>query len=279
MTRAVKVVTFIYIVFIITLVLSGTLGGIVGEMVYYSAFMIPIAIGFYSSKSLKYEREEIAGVAEAPDTLLDVKRFDFKRLIPLIAPTVTVVFLISLITSLVFALFGVSTPAVEQRNVFLMILLHALVPAVLEELLFRYIPMKLLLPYSKRWCILYSAICFALIHCSFLQIPYAFAAGVIFMAIDVAMGSVWPSLILHLVNNTASIIWIKYCSGMTASVIFISVMLILSIVSFLFVYKKRDAYKKMFIGVFDKGDGFAVTYAPVALILITCYLASLNLFS
>lgn len=279
MTRAVKVVTFIYIVFIITLVLSGTLGGIVGEIVYYSAFMIPIAIGFYSSKSLKYEREEIAGVAEAPDTLLDVKRFDFKRLIPLIAPTVTVVFLISLITSLVFALFGVSTPAVEQRNVFLMILLHALVPAVLEELLFRYIPMKLLLPYSKRWCILYSAICFALIHCSFLQIPYAFAAGVIFMAIDVAMGSVWPSLILHFVNNTASVTWIKYCSGMTASAIFISVMLILSIVSLIFIYKKRGTYKEMFLGVFDKGDGFAVTYAPVALILITCYLASLNLFS
>ena len=279
MTKAVKVVTFIYIVFSIMLVLSGTLGGIVGEIVYYSAFMIPIAIGFYSSKSLKYEREEIAGVAEAPDTLLEVKLFDFKRLIPLIAPTVSVVFLISLITSLVLALFGVSTPAVEDRNVFLMILLHALVPAVFEELLFRYIPMKLLLPYSKRWCILYSAICFALIHFSFLKMPYAFVAGVIFMAIDVAMGSVWPSLILHFVNNTASVIWVKYCSGMTASVIFILIMLMLSTVSLVFVYKKRGAYKDMLRGVFDKGEGFAVTYAPVALILISCYLASLNLFS
>ena len=279
MTQAVKVVTFIYIIFVIMLVLSGTLGGVVGEAVYYLAFMIPITIGFYSSKGLRYEREEMAGVAEAPDTLLEVKRFDFKRLIPLVSPTVAVVFLISLITSLLLSLLGVSTPTVEDRNIFLMILLHALVPAVFEELLFRYIPMKLLLPYSKRWCILYSAMCFALIHCSFLQMPYAFAAGVIFMIIDVAMGSVWPSLILHFINNVASIIWIKYCSRMTASVIFISFMLILSIVSLVFVYKKRGVYKNMLRGVFDKGDAFAVTYAPVALILITCYLASVNLFS
>ena len=278
MTEAVKILTFIYIIFVIMLVLSGTLGSIVGEIVYYLAFAVPFAIGFYSSRNLKYNREEVAGVAEAPDTLLTINRSDIKKLMPLIAPTVMTVFLVSLVTTLILSLLGVTSPTVENKNLILMLIQHALVPAVFEEALFRYIPMKLLMPYSKRWCIVYSAMCFALIHCSFSQIPYAFVAGIIFMTVDLCIGSVWPSVILHFINNAASVIWIKYCAGTVESLIFISVMVILTIPSLVFVYKKRDVYRDMIKDAVAKGDTCSVTYAPIALIIITCYIAAMNLF-
>lgn len=279
MTEAVKIVTFINILFIILLMVSGTVGGIVGEIVYYLAFFAPIAVGFYSAKGLKYKREEIAGVAEQRERFLDFRRDDIKTLLPLIAPTVMTVFTVSLITSLFLSLFGVKSPPVEEKGLVTMLLVNALVPAVLEEALFRYIPMKLLLPYSKRLCVIYSALYFALIHCSFSKMPYAFIAGTAFMIINISIGSVWPSLVLHFLNNVASVIWIKYCSGLFASVMFISILAALTIVSAVFIYKNHRAYRDLFCGALDKGEAVRNTYAPLALILITCYIASVNIFT
>ena len=277
MTEAIKVVTFINIVFIIMLVISGTIRGFVGEAVYYLAFLLPVLIGFYSSKDLKYKREEIAGIAEAEDRLLNFDGKSALRLLPLIAPLVTVIFAISVLTSLLLSLFGVAGSAIEDESLISMLVAHAVVPALFEELLFRYIPLKLLLPYSRRWCVFYPSLCFALIHCSFLQMPYAFVAGVAFMMLDVAFGSVWPSVILHFVNNSASVIATKYCTGPIAMLVFVLVLLAFSIVSLVFVVLKRDNYKKLLKGTLAKGDTTAVTYAPLALVAICCYAAFLNL--
>ncbi len=278
MTEAVKIITFIDIIFVILLMLSGTVGGIVGEVVYYLAFILPIAAGFYSSKGLQLKREEIAGVAEPDEKLLGFRREDAVRFIPLIAPTVMIVFLVSLLTSLLLSLVGISSPQVEEKGLATMLLIHAAVPALFEEALFRYIPMKLLLPYSRRSCVIYSALCFALIHCSFSQMPYAFVAGVLFMLADIAFGSVWPSVILHFANNAASVIMIKYCSGVGETLIFVSALAALTVVSLFFVYRKRSLYREILAGTLDKGEGFALTYAPMALIVITGYAAVANLF-
>ncbi len=277
MTEAIKVVTFINIIFIILLVISGMFPGTVGEILYYLAFIAPIAIGFYFSRGLQYKREEQKGLAEPAETILGFSLERLGKLIPLVFPAVMIVFLSSLVTSLLLSLVGVSAPPVEEKGIVMMLVIHALFPAILEEALFRYIPMKLLLPYSKRWCVIYSALCFALIHCSFYQMPYAFVAGIIFMTVDVALDSVWPSVILHFVNNAASVIWLKYCSGITGSVIFIFSLALLSLISIFFIYRRRESYRALFHGSFDKGESFAVTYAPLALAAITFYLAFLNL--
>ena len=277
MTEAIKALTFINIIFIILLALSGMISGIGGEIIYYLAFILPIGMGFYTSKGLQYKREEAKGLAEPNETLLNLNLGGLRNLLSLIFPAVMIVFLSSLVTSLLLSLIGVSAPPVEENGIATMLIIHALIPAFLEEALFRYIPMKLLLPYSRRWCVIYSALCFALIHCSFYQMPYAFVAGIIFMSVDVAFGSVWPSVILHFINNAASVVWIKYCSGMTGSVVFISLLAFLSLISTVFIYKKRGEYRALFRGTFDKGDSSEITYAPFLLALITCYLALVNL--
>ena len=277
MTEAIKMLTLINIIFIILLAVSGMVPGIGGEIIYYLAFVVPIGIGFYTSRGLQYKREEVKGLAEPDETLLSLDLQRSKRLLPLIFPAVMTVFLSSLVTSLLLSLVGVSAPPVEEKGIVTMLIIHALIPAFLEEALFRYIPMKLLLPYSRRWCVIYSALCFALIHCSFYQMPYAFVAGLIFMTADVAFESVWPSVILHFINNSASVVWIKYCSSMTEFVIFISSLAVLSLVSAIFIFRKRDEYRATFRGSFDKGESSEITYAPFLLAVITCYLAFSNL--
>ncbi len=273
MSESVKAVALIDIAFIVMLLLSGSLTGFLGEAVYYLAFIIPIAIGFKWSARLKYDREERRGLAEPGDGLLTFDKKRLLKLLPLIAPSVTAVFLVSLLFSYIYSLVGVTAPPVEDTGIVNMLLVHAFVPAILEESLFRYIPMKLILPYSKKWCVLYSSLFFALIHCSLVQLPYAFVAGIIFMLIDVALGSVWPSVILHFVNNTASIVCMKYCSDTPRVLIFVSVLTLLSLLSLFFLWKKRGEYKRVFRGALDSGESGSVGSAPIMLAMLCLFLA------
>ena len=279
MTESIKLVTFIDIIFIVMLMISGSLDGAWSEISYYLAFILPMMIGYYASRQFKHKREEIVGVAEPEDKLLAFNKKNIVTLAPLAFPAIALIFTVSLLTSILLSAFGISSPPVENTGIVRMLLVHALVPALFEEALFRYIPMKLLLPYSSRMCVLYSALCFALIHCSFSQMPYAFVAGVLFMMIDVAIGSVWPSVILHFINNAASVIWIMYCTALLESLIFVGVLFALAIIGAVVIYRKRNEYKTLLAGAFIKGEVGENSYAPFMLAVICCYIAFTNLFT
>jgi membrane protease YdiL (CAAX protease family) len=107
--------------------------------------------------------------------------------------------------------------------------------------------------------------------------PYAFVAGVLFMVIDVALGSIWPSVILHFLNNAISIVSMKYCSDLPRVIIFISLMLLISLASLIVLYRRRTEYKELFVGALDKGEGLSTTYAPFALAIICCLVAAASI--
>lgn len=273
MDEAGKLINLLYVIFILLLALSGSFGGLMGELIYYLAFFIPILIGFYYSKELQRKREEVKGVAEPPDRLLSFDKVRAVKLAPLVAPSILVIFFTSLTTSVILSFFGITASPVEDVGIIRMLLIHALIPAVPEELLFRYVPLKLIAPYSRKWCIIYSAICFSLIHCSFVQMPYAFVAGFIFILIDVMLGSVWPSIILHFLNNAVSVMWMKYASGIGASVIFTVALVLLAIVSLIFALKRREEYKTDLIGAFETAERNITLNIPIILTVICFYLA------
>jgi membrane protease YdiL (CAAX protease family) len=273
MDEAGKLINLLYVIFILLLALSGSFGGLMGELIYYLAFFIPILIGFYYSKELQRKREEVKGVAEPPDRLLSFDKVRAVKLAPLVAPSILVIFFTSLTTSVILSFFGITASPVEDVGIIRMLLIHALIPAVLEELLFRYVPLKLIAPYSRKWCIIYSAICFSLIHCSFVQMPYAFVAGFIFILIDVMLGSVWPSIIMHFLNNAVSVMWMKYASGIGASVIFTVALVLLAIVSLIFALKRREEYKTDLIGAFETAERNITLNIPIILTVICFYLA------
>ena len=277
MTQVVKLVTFLNIVFVMLLAVSSTLDGVFADCVYYLAFFIPFAIGFYASLKLQHDREEVKGLAEPDDRYFNFDKCSALKLLPLIFPTVALVLLTSLFSSMAFSFFGIRSQQTADDGIIKLLIIHALMPAILEELLFRYIPIKLLLPYSKRWCILYSALCFSLIHCDFVQMPYAFVAGAVFMTVDIAFESVWPSIILHLVNNAMSVVWMKYCSDVASTLVFASLLLVLTAVSLVILILNRDEYKSRFDSATDKGESFNVTYAPILLVVICSYVAWANL--
>lgn len=68
---------------------------------------------------------------------------------------------------------------------------------LLEELVFRGLLLRRLLPFGERFAVVTSALMFALFHGNFSQLFYAFSVGVIFGAVAVRSGNIRYSVLLH----------------------------------------------------------------------------------
>ena len=80
----------------------------------------------------------------------------------------------------------------------------AVLPAILEELLFRGCIMGALRPYGDRFAILVSAVLFGIGHGGLTQSTFAFVAGLTLGWITVASGSIKLAMLIHFGNNAFS---------------------------------------------------------------------------
>ena len=171
---------------------------ILSRALYYLGFAIPLVLFIILARRYALESGLPRIIPDREGALLTL---------PLIAPALLGVMALSFLTNLLLSLIGKSTVTELSGDLFLLILLHALLPAVLEELIFRYVPLTLVAPYSKKSALVLSALFFALAHVNLFKLPYALFAGVVYMWADVMTGSVLPSMALHFVNNVVAILW------------------------------------------------------------------------
>ncbi len=278
MKDSIKYLTLVNIAFVAILLLSGQFTGFIGQLIRYFAFLMPVLIAVMLSQGLKEKRDiEIGYVTKEPN-LFSLKGIRADLFIPLIFPSVLIIFSTALLTSVLLTSLGFSSPASEKLPIASMILLHALVPAVLEELLFRFVPMKLLAPYSPRVCIFLSAIFFAVIHTSLFSIPYAFIGGVLFMTVALMSGSIIPSFVMHFVNNVLSVIWAEYYGNTVFCIVFISALVILSLVSTVFIILNRKKYAEAISPLFKINPADEMSCTPLFLIVPMLLLAVFSLF-
>lgn len=94
---------------------------------------------------------------------------------------------------------GVESLAVDPDN-FSMFLYASLLAPVTEEILFRGLIQRSLMPYGKRFAIFCSAFTFGLFHGNLIQTPYAFVVGLVlgYVAAEYSIG--W-AMLLHMINN------------------------------------------------------------------------------
>ncbi len=206
-------------VFLFSLASAGALTPVIGKIFYYLSFIVPIPFMFLL-------KSEMGLTLEMPTVKPGKKIFALTAWFAV--PTVSLVFLVAFLSSLLTTLMGAKQNLVDlPDNVFLAIFLHALLPAVLEEGLFRFIPISLLGRYSKKYTVFISAALFALMHFDLTALPYAFVAGLVFAYIDIVSGSIIPSLILHFLNNMLSVFYTR--SG--GSALFFGIIIALGVVS------------------------------------------------
>jgi membrane protease YdiL (CAAX protease family) len=267
MQKKIDNLSLIYFLFLIILFLSGAFSGVLSTIVYFLAFIVPLVIGLYLAKDEENETKKY----------LTLDYEGVRRTLPIIAPAVSVVIILSALTSFVIYLVFGKTNNVDVGDAFIpAIIRHALIPAVLEELLFRYLPMRLLLPHSRRSAVLISAFFFALIHHDLFVIPYAFVAGVIFMVVDIAVDSVIPSMIIHFINNLLSVSLLVFKNNPNfAPFVYIALGLI-TILSLIDIIGGKY-YQKRVVYAFNIGERVKVTPPMLAFAAITLAIAVLSL--
>lgn len=231
MKKRIAELVLLDLLFLLLLIISGTVAGATRWVLYFLAYILPIAAGL-----LLIRRRGLS--AEPPRLAFRTDRAVFSA--ALFAPTMLAVIAISAFTALVLSFFGKTNETDVSGSLVYELFRHALLPAVLEEILFRYIPIKLLSPHSRRGAVGVSTLLFALIHLNLFQIPYALLAGVALAFLTVASGSILPGVLLHFLNNAVSVIWMKFPD--TAPYVIFALLLLLSVPSAIYIIRKRRDY-------------------------------------
>ncbi|MBV1756277.1 MAG: CPBP family intramembrane metalloprotease [Dethiosulfatibacter sp.] len=95
--------------------------------------------------------------------------------------------------------------ALSPLRLFLII---ALTPGVCEEILFRGFALR---PLEKKlgpkWAVLITSLAFAIVHLDFIRLIPTFILGVAFGFVAVKTRSIFPSIILHTLNNSVAILF------------------------------------------------------------------------
>lgn len=144
---------------------------------------------------------------------------------------------------------GMEDMAVTSVSDFLfMTLFVAIIPAILEEVTIRGILLQPLRRFGDGFAIVVSAVVFSLLHGNMVQIPYTVLAGIYFGYVTVATGSLWPSIILHFINNFYSVLVTTFDSNFsltTANIFTLGLLVIMGVIGFFAANKYRSMNYKV----------------------------------
>ncbi|MGN0536521.1 MAG: lysostaphin resistance A-like protein [Acutalibacteraceae bacterium] len=129
----------------------------------------------------------------------------------------------------------------------LLFLMFAVVPALVEEFVYRGAILHALKDYGTGMAIIISAVLFGLGHFSLSTTPFAFLSGLVFGFITIKSQSLVPAVLIHITNNTYAIIYNVFCTKSTAEIIFMVntvipyLFILLGLIAFtIFVCKDRN---------------------------------------
>lgn len=111
-----------------------------------------------------------------------------------------------------FSMFGIPEPEMPDTlqptliSLLLNIVSTAILPALIEEMVFRGYILGALRPHGDGLAVVLSALLFGMFHGNVLQIPFAFILGLAMGYLVVQTGSIWPAVLLHFSNNLMSVL-------------------------------------------------------------------------
>jgi len=156
--------------------------------------------------------------------------------------------LLMIIAETILNLFGLSAmagmAAVSMDNSdFGMFLYGGILAPITEELLFRGLIQRSLLPYGKRFAILCAAFTFGIFHGNLFQAPYAFLVGLVLGYVACEYSIAW-AMVLHMLNNLVlGDMIVRLTSGlpeMVTGLIIWAILLPSAIVAFVVLIVRRD---------------------------------------
>lgn len=140
------------------------------------------------------------------------QRYTTRKPILFVVGTVGVGYLVTMFMNICFSDFvekfsnGSEIIAETPIEVFLTIFLYAFLPAICEELMFRGLILRKLLPFGKHGAIFISALLFGLVHIDPPRIIFATVFGLLVGYCYEYTGSLVMPMIIHFINNAISVV-------------------------------------------------------------------------
>lgn len=189
------------------------------------------------------------------------------------------------VTEMIMNLFGFSmlegmeALAVDFDN-FSMFLYAGVLAPVTEELLFRGLVQRTLMPFGKRFAIFCSAFTFGLYHGNLIQTPFAFLVGLILGYVAAEYNIFW-AMLLHMINNlvVADMLYrmLSFLPEMTSGVVIWLILLAFAVAGLVILIVKRDKTRewrtsepiyRTYLGCFFSSAGMIVFNVVIGLMMI-----------
>lgn len=195
--------------------------------------------------------------------------FAITRSFPLyLFATIAIVFAAGELNALLtdFFVSAPTTPSAEaviltqNFEIILMVITTAVVPAFVEEYLFRGVVLGAMRPFGRTPAIVVSALCFALMHGNAAQFLYTFVAGLVLGFVYCELKSIWAPVIIHFCNNFISITQTVFIermeqgTGIAAVYLLRLIIVLLGVASVLYlILHSKDRKRELFEnGCFEK---------------------------
>lgn len=165
------------------------------------------------------------------------------------------------------------------EGIFIAVLSTAVLPAIIEEVVIRGIVMQPLRRFGDKFAIVASALIFSLMHGNMVQIPYTVVAGIFMGYLVVATGSLWPSIILHFINNFYSVVIMAVdnnlgeTAGTIAAIICLTLFVVMGIIggALYFTMRYRNPLKKG-VDTLKTGEKFSALFLNAPMIIAIIFL-------
>ena len=164
----------------------------------------------------------------------------------------------------------------------LLLLSTCVIPALVEEFLFRGVILRSLMRFGAGTAILISAFLFALMHGNVAQIVFAFPLGVLFALFVVRTGNIWITIAIHFLNNLFSSLYlvIEAAAGMDAvnvySMLFPPILWVLGIAGLLYLLlRSRGTFFRLPAApaLLAPGQKGSALFGNPGMILFLCFTA------
>lgn len=174
------------------------------SLAYCASFILPVLFFYLISKKSGAEAMDL-------ELRLPEKQSVFK-ILSILFIGISVILTMAYLNTVLFPASSQTNEALFDTDlktpyrIVLMFFSTAVVPAFVEELMFRGMVYANLRPYGKGIAIMISALLFGLMHQNAGQLLYATAAGIVLAVVYEMTSSFWCCVLLHFFNNFLAII-------------------------------------------------------------------------
>lgn len=176
----------------------------------------------------------------------------------------------------------VETPTSLALNLLTM----AVLPGLLEEMIYRGYILRTLRAYGDWFAILISSLLFSLMHGNLRQIPFAFIVGLVLGLLYVCTNNIWLPIAVHFANNAISVMMEYFSFSLPTAnqnvfytlVIYSLIALgMLCVLAFLIIYLKRLRFSRNNTTLSFAGRFGVIFSSPLFIIAIVLYVLLLFL--